>query len=249
MENDILGYDHENKEFGIAICSAIPCVGEYFAFGDGSAGVIAAQGSCNPYNGLKSINFLKEGSSPSEIIAKLKDSDELIQKRQIAIISNCGLMTCFTGENLGNGVKGHIIGKNFIACGNTLEDLNTLNIMKDTFEKSNEKSLYLKLLHALKMGDSTEADIRGRQSAGLHVYSIKNDYPIIKVNIDDDINPVKSLEEKVANFIRSFYQIIPFFPQRDGKQISPKTNSKEEKIFAEFKKNVLIRNFQFEKNI
>ncbi|BBH54375.1 DUF1028 domain-containing protein [Fluviispira sanaruensis] len=243
MTFSILGYDQENKEFGIATCSAIPCIGEYFAFGDGSAGVVAAQGSCNPYNGLKSIHYLKDGVTPNEIIAKLKQSDELIQKRQIAIISNCGLMACYTGENLGNGVKGHIIGKNFIACGNTLEDLQTLEIMKEAFEKSNEKHLYLKLLHALKMGDSTKADIRGRQSAGLHVYSFKNDYPIIKINIDDDINPVRILEEKVSNFIKSFYKIIPFFPQRDGTQSIPEPDSIEEKIFTEFKKNVRVRNF------
>ncbi len=149
----------------------------------------------------------------------------------------------FTGENLGNGVKGHIIGKNFIVCGNTLETLDTLEIMKEAFENSNEKNLYLKLLHALKMGDSTKADIRGRQSASLQVYSNRNDYPIIKINIDDDNDPVNILEEKVSRFIKSFYKIILFFPQRDGTQFMPKPDSLEEKIFAEFKKNVRVRNF------
>ncbi len=62
------------------------------------------------------------------------------------------------------------------------------------------------------MGDSRKADIRGRQSVSLHVYSFKNDYPIIKINIDNDINPVRILEEKISIFIKIYFKIIPFSP-------------------------------------
>jgi hypothetical protein len=34
-----------------------------------------------------------------------------------------------------------------------------------------------------------------------------------------------------------------YFPQRDGSQLFPEKGSIEEKIFLEFKKNVIFRNF------
>lgn len=243
MTFSILGFDKNKNEFGIAICSAVPCIGEFFVFGDGSAGIIAAQGSFNPYNGLKGIEMLKQNFSPNEILIKLKEQDSYIQKRQIAILSRNGKMSCFTGESLGNGQKLHIISDEIIVCGNTLADIDTVELMKKSFENNKEESLYLKLLAALKLGNSSLGDLRGRQSAALHIYSTDNDYPIIKFNIDDDEDPVITLEKKVSKYMKSFYKLMPYFPQRNGNQLIPEKGSIGEKTFSEFKKNVLLRNF------
>lgn len=244
MTFSILGFDIERNEFGIATCSAIPCIGEYFAFGDGSCGVIAAQGSCNPYNGLKAINLLKSNIHPEEIISLLKKEDANIGRRQIAIIDKNGNKSCFTGAELGTGTSNHIIGNNSIVCGNTLEKISLLDEMHTKFESNANRPLYLRLLDSLKIGNKS-SDVRGKQSAALHVYSIKNDYAVIKINIDDDENPIDTLENKTKKFIDSFYRIIPYFPQRDGSQKTPEKGSEAELVFKEFRKHVSERNFNF----
>jgi uncharacterized Ntn-hydrolase superfamily protein len=245
MTFSILAIDKNKSEFGIAICSAVPCIGEYFTFGCGSLGVIAAQGSCNPYNGYKSLEMLKQGVHPEKIILTLQKEDIYFQKRQIAILNKNGEKECFTGDALGTGDRGQMIGDDFIICGNTLESVKCLDTMKNTYLSLNEKPLFTRLLQSLKSGSQSSADLRGMQSSALHVYSTKNDYPIIKMNIDDDEDPVETLINKTEKFMKSFYRLMPFFPQRNGTQNLPEKGSIAEKIFIEFKKNTKERDFNF----
>lgn len=245
MTFSIVAFDKEKNKFGIATCSAIPCIGEYFAFGNGSAGVVAAQGACNPYNGLKAIEMLKNKIHPNEIINSLKKLDKGIEKRQIAIISNDFKMGFFTGNELGNGIKNQIFGENYIISGNTLVSDDCLSLMKESFLNT-KSDLEIKLLNALSSVPNYSGDLRGRQSAALHVYSTDYDYPIIKINIDDcDIgsDPIEFLNKYTNRYLKSFYKLLPYFPQRNGEQKDPNDDPNIQSIFQQFKKKVYERNF------
>jgi uncharacterized Ntn-hydrolase superfamily protein len=245
MTFSIVAFDKEKSKFGIATCSAIPCIGEYFAFGDGSAGVIAAQGSCNPYNGLRGIEMLKNKLHPKEVLSKLRDLDKNIEKRQIAIISSDFKMAGFTGSNLGNGLKKQIFGENYIISGNTLVDEDCIELMRNALIDTNDE-IEIKLLNALSAVPINSGDLRGRQSAALHVYSTQNDYPIVKINVDDcdtGIDPVHLLNKYTNRYLKSFYKLFPYFPQKNGIQKDPKDDPNIQIIFQQFKKEICNREF------
>lgn len=243
MTFSIVAFDKEKSKFGIATCSAIPCIGEYFAYGDGSAGIIAAQGSCNPYNGLRGIEMLKDKISPEEILSKLKDLDKNIEKRQIAIISSDFKMAGFTGNDMGNGFKKQIFGENYIISGNTLVNDDCIELMKNAFIKTNDE-IEIKLLNALSAVPINSGDLRGRQSAALHIYSTENDYPIIKINIDDsDEDPIELLNRYTKKYLKSFYKLFPYFPQKNGEQLDTSKSLIAQNIFKEFRKKISEREF------
>lgn len=245
MTFSIVAFDKDKKKFGIATCSAIPCIGEYFAFGDGSGGVVAAQGACNPYNGLKAVEMLKNKIHPDEIINTLKKLDKGIEKRQIAIISNDFKMGFFTGNGLGNGIKKQFSGENYIISGNTLVSDECLIIMKESFLNT-DSELEIRLLNALSSVPSYLGDLRGRQSAALHVYSNDYDYPVIKINIDDcdsGSDPIEFLNKYTNRYLKSFYKLLPYFPTRNGEQKDPNDDPNIKNIFQQFKKEICNREF------
>ena len=79
MTFSIVGLDKARGEIGIAICSAIPCVGEYFAFGEAQVGIVAAQGSMNPYNAKKILELIKQGVHPKDILETIKKVDKYMR--------------------------------------------------------------------------------------------------------------------------------------------------------------------------
>jgi uncharacterized Ntn-hydrolase superfamily protein len=189
---------------GIAVCTAVPCVGGFTSFIQENVGAIVTMALCNPYLGIEGIKFLNSGKNASEAFEFLKSIDHEISKRQLAILDSKGNSYGYTGEHCFPYASQHV-GKNFVVTANMMADETTVNAMAKSFENS-RGDLAERLLLALEAGNATPGDKRGRQSASLLVY-YKDSFPHRSIRVDEHKTPV---EEIRRIFEIGKIQLFPF---------------------------------------
>ncbi|MCS7364780.1 MAG: DUF1028 domain-containing protein [archaeon GB-1867-035] len=195
MTFSIVAISPREKELGVAVSTAVPCVGARVPHVEMNVGAIATQARTNIWIGIKGLKMLKLGLSPQTVLDALLREDPLREERQAAIIDIYGRKAVFTGSKTIDW-KGHIIGKNYIVIGNLLVGRQVLESMSKAFEKSNG-SLAERLLLALKAGDDAGGDRRGKCSAALLVAGPKyvEEYksPAVSMRVDYHEEPVIEL--------------------------------------------------------
>jgi uncharacterized Ntn-hydrolase superfamily protein len=179
--------------FGIAICTAVPCVGAFTNYFEAGIGAICVTGAPDPYIGIRGLQMLSAGKTPLEIKEEVLKGRSDMGKRQFAVIDRFGEPAAFTGPDTVD-VRSEIIGKDFIVTANWMVDTTTAETMAKSFESTAGKGFELaeRLLIALEKGDATPADKRGRQSASLQVYYL-DDFPYRSVRVDAHEHPVQEL--------------------------------------------------------
>ena len=177
--------------FGIAICTAIPCVGAFTNYFKPEVGAIAVTGLVDPYIGFSGIKMMSEGMTASEVKENLLKDRTDLSKRQFAIVDKHGNTEAFTSSDCSDH-KSQVCKKNFVVTANMMVDETTVNNMVLSFESSAGKELAERLLLALEAGNATPGDKRGRQSASLQVI-YKDDFKYRDFRVDVHETPVEEL--------------------------------------------------------
>ena len=215
MTFSIIAYNNDKTEYGIAICSAIPFIGKYSAFVYPNLCVIAAQGKVDPSTAHTVRNCLKDNMKESEILSYLEKIDPSYQRKQLALLNlKTQKFTGYTGIDLKSSKNEYseifgniIVDENFIISGNCLISLNTLEKMRESFVLNSNLNLDLRILEALKAGNSTQGDFRGRQSASFYYYKVKEEYPFRTIDVDEHTDPVNELE-RIFHYATTSWQYV-----------------------------------------
>lgn len=197
MTYSIVGYDPEEKEWGIAVQSKFLGVGSVVPFAKAGVGAVATQSYANTSYGPHALQLMEEGKTAEEALDIITKDDPERPLRQVGLIDTCGNPATFTGEGCYDWAGGQT-GKHFAAQGNILVDENTVKAMAETFE-STTGSLAERLLHALDAGQDAGGDSRGMQSAALLVVKENGGYGgfndrYIDLRVDDHTSPIKELK-------------------------------------------------------
>jgi len=197
MTYSIVGYDPEEKEWGIAVQSKFLGVGSVVPFAKAGVGAVATQSYANTSYGPHALQLMEEGKTAEEALDMITKDDPDRPLRQVGLIDAGGNAATFTGEGCYDWAGG-LTGKHFAAQGNILVDENTVKAMAETFE-STTGSLAERLLHALDAGQDAGGDSRGMQSAALLVVKESGGYGgfndrYIDLRVDDHPSPIKELK-------------------------------------------------------
>ncbi|WHX40212.1 DUF1028 domain-containing protein [Mesobacillus sp. AQ2] len=196
MTFSIVGYDPQEKEWGIAVQSKFLGVGAVVPFAKAGVGAVATQSYANTAYGPQALELMAHGKSAEEAMELITKDDPDKEMRQVGLLDAEGNPATFTGTYCYDWAGG-ITGKHFAAQGNILVDENTVKAMAETFETT-EGSLAQRLLQALNAGQQAGGDSRGQQSAALLVVKEKGGYGgyndrYIDLRVDDHPDPITEL--------------------------------------------------------
>lgn len=196
MTFSIVGYDPQEKEWGIAVQSKFLGVGAVVPFAKAGVGAVATQSYANTAYGPQALELMAQGKSAEEAMELITKDDPDKEMRQVGLIDAEGNAATFTGTYCYDWAGG-VTGNHFAAQGNILVDENTVKAMAETFE-STEGSLAHRLLQALNAGQKAGGDSRGQQSAALLVVKEKGGYGgfndrYIDLRVDDHLEPITEL--------------------------------------------------------
>jgi uncharacterized Ntn-hydrolase superfamily protein len=196
MTFSIVGYDPQEKEWGIAVQSKFLGVGAVVPFVKAGVGAVATQSYANTAYGPQALELMAQGKSAEEVMELITKDDPDKEMRQVGLIDAKGNGATFTGTYCYDWAGG-MTGMHFAAQGNILVDENTVKAMAETFE-STEGSLAHRLLQALNAGQQAGGDSRGQQSAALLVVKEKGGYGgyndrYIDLRVDDHPEPITEL--------------------------------------------------------
>jgi len=184
----IVARDNRTKEFGVAVATAVPCVGALAPFVS-SKGAIASQAWVNRNLGYHGLRLLKSGISVGSALKALLEKDEGREWRQVTGVDRSSVFA-FTGSKC-DDAKGDLAGRNFAVAGNVLADLRVLEAMSDAYKHA-KGDFARRLLASLTAGQDAGGDCRGKISACLLISSPK---PKIyhNIRVDSHRNPVREL--------------------------------------------------------
>lgn len=164
----IVANDPETGEWGIAVASKVPFVGQMVPWAKAGAGAIATQAWANLGYGPDGLRLLSEGMSASDVIQTLTSADSLADQRQIGVVDSRGNSASFTGTETMFWAGG-VTGQGYAIQGNILTGPEVVEAMERAFLSSEGEILTYRLLEALKAGEDAGGDSRGRQSAAVLV--------------------------------------------------------------------------------
>lgn|SRR5690625_3750675 len=195
---------------GVASSTARPAVGSLVLHAESNVGAIATQAAVNPYFGIYGLQYLKEGLSPEEVVAKVRSEDEEDEKRQLIIVDHQGKVAGYTGEETVDW-KGHILKDGFAVAGNMLVGQEVVDQMAEAYEHSEESYLPLRLFEALEAGQAAGGDKRGRQSAAIKVVD-KASYAIVDLRVDEHDDPIPELRRVYEEAEKNLFPYIETLP-------------------------------------
>lgn len=164
----IVAHDPETGEWGVAVASKVPFVGQMVPWADANAGAIATQAWANLGYGPEGLRLLSEGMSAEEVVRVLTSGDSLANQRQIGVVDRNGNPASFTGTETMFWAGG-VTGRGYAIQGNILTGPEVVEAMERAFLATEGEILAFRLLEALKAGEDAGGDSRGRQSAAILV--------------------------------------------------------------------------------
>jgi uncharacterized Ntn-hydrolase superfamily protein len=199
MTFSIVAHDPDSGLYGVAVSTAVPCVGAMVPHVKAGVGAIATQSYTNIRLGVDGLRLLEEGRSPEEALTSLLAEDDQPGLRQAAAIDAQGRVYAYSGEQCVDWF-GHRPGENYSVQGNMLVGKDTLDAMAESFE-STKGHLSSRLLKALGAGQAAGGDKRGRESAALVVAPFGDD-PLARIDIRVDLH-----DDPVAELRRIFNEM------------------------------------------
>jgi uncharacterized Ntn-hydrolase superfamily protein len=194
----IVAYDPERQEWGVAVQSKFLAAAAVVSWARAGAGAVATQSYANTSYGPRALEWMAQGLSAQEVVARLIAEDEGRAQRQVGVVDAQGNAAAYTGEGC-LAWAGHMVGKHYACQGNILVDERTVQAMAEAFETTRGE-LAERLVAALAAGQAAGGDRRGQQSAGLLVvregggYGGFNDR-YIDLRVDDDPQPIEKLRQ------------------------------------------------------
>ena len=165
MTFSIVARDPERNLFGVAVSTAVPCVGAVCTYAKAGVGAIASQSYVNARLGSDGLRLLELGLSPEAALTSLLQEDPEAAKRQAAGIDSRGRVFAYSGDECVDWY-GHRTGENYTVQGNMLVGKETIDAMAEAFERS-----------------------QGHESAALLVPAPTGEHPWAGVDIRVDQHP------------------------------------------------------------
>ena len=170
----IIAVDPRTGETGVTVTSKVTCVGAIVPWTRPGIGAVATQGGARIEYGNDLLDLLAKGVSPEDAMAQVKAADEGRENRQAAVINMKGESAQWTGKQQ-YGARGDYVhmrkGLNYAAQGNALVEPRVIDLVADTFEKSEGfiRPLADRLVEALAAGQAIGGDFRhgAKQSASV----------------------------------------------------------------------------------
>lgn len=205
----ILGYDPATGMIGGAVQSRVFSVGNGVLWAEAGVGVVATQAIVDVSYGPQSLELLRKGLPPEEVIAAVWESDPdpgyegydwPKTGRQFAVMDGSGKVAVYTGPDA-TPWAGHLVGEHCSAQGNILAGPDVVRDMVKAFESA-QGHLAARLMAALEAGQAAGGDTRGMQSAALLIVQedggvwLNNDV-VLRLQVDDSDNPIAELRRLV----------------------------------------------------
>jgi uncharacterized Ntn-hydrolase superfamily protein len=168
MTFSTIARDPESAAFGVAVSTAVPCVGAMVPHAKSGVGAIATQSHTNVDLGIEGLRLLEIGLSPQAALEGMLADDPGANVRQVAGIDAQGRTFAYTGADCVDwcGSRG---GENYSVQGNMLTGQAVIDAMAAAYEARAGKWIGSRLMAALEAGQAAGGDKRGRQSAALLV--------------------------------------------------------------------------------
>lgn len=207
MTWSLIARDAGSGRIGLAAASRFFALGARIPFLEGRVGAVASQALVNPLYGRKGLDLLRRGRSARETVEALVAADAGREARQVHVMDNAGRSFAFTGAECIDWC-GHMASDACSAAGNMLAGPAVLEKTIETFEARTDLAFPQRLIVALRAGEDSGGDKRGRQSACLVVFS-DQDYSDLDLRVDDHANPIGELarleevsRERWVHFLR-----------------------------------------------
>ncbi len=199
MTFSIIARDAERGHFGVAVSTAVPCVGAMVPHAKAGVGAIATQSFTNVLLGIDGLKLLELGLSPEAALTSLLAEDPDSARRQVAGIDAQGRIFVYSGAACVNWY-GARSGDNYSVQGNMLVGEETIDAMAEAFEQSSGY-LSARLLEALEAGQAAGGDKRGRESAALLTVPFGPEpWSKIDIRVDQHEDPVAELR-RIADML------------------------------------------------
>jgi uncharacterized Ntn-hydrolase superfamily protein len=168
MTFSIIARDSNSDAFGVAVSTAVPCVGAMVPWAKAGVGAIATQSFTNVELGREGLKLFEAGLSPRAALEGMLAEDPNAPLRQVAGIDAKGRMFAHTGAGC-VAWCGSREGDGYSVQGNMLVGQATIDAMAAAFEATAGTWLGIRLMAALEAGQAAGGDNRGRVSAALLV--------------------------------------------------------------------------------
>lgn len=153
--------------FGMAVTSSSPCVAARCLHLRCGVGVVASQNITDPRFGDWLLGRLAEGASADEALAGLREHDDTMDYRQVAVIGAQDAPAVHSGGRT-LGVHHSRTSEHAVAAGNLLDSTGVVDAVLKGFESA-VGELERRLLTALKAGLAAGGEAGDLHSAGLAV--------------------------------------------------------------------------------
>jgi uncharacterized Ntn-hydrolase superfamily protein len=193
----IVARDAESGEVGVAVQSRAFNTAAGVAWARPGAGAVASQAFGDRRYGYRGIELLATGASPADVLARLRDSDERREYRQVAMIDVGGHVAQHTGRACIEAA-GHASGDGWAAQANMVDSPRVWEAMGEAFE-STSGPLPKRLLAALEAAQAAGGDWGGTQTAGVLVVPADGDpwTRVVDVRVEDSDDPLGELRRLV----------------------------------------------------
>jgi uncharacterized Ntn-hydrolase superfamily protein len=208
MTFSIIARDPETGHFGVAVSTAVPCVGAMVPHVKPGVGAIATQSFTNVRLGVDGLKLIELGLTSEAALISLLVQDEEAGKRQVAGIDRDNTPFVYSGDGCVDWYGSHE-GEHYCVQGNMLVGEETISAMAEAFEAS-EGFLGDRLIRALEAGQAAGGDKRGRSSAALLVAPLRHDDELSKIDIrvDEHTDPVAELRRLGDMVIGHFQEVL-----------------------------------------
>jgi uncharacterized Ntn-hydrolase superfamily protein len=179
------------------VASKFLAVGAAVPAARAGAGAVATQALANLAYGPQGLERLAAGENAQSVVDALTGADDERDHRQLGIVDAKGNAATYTGVQCFDWAGG-VKGAGFCCQGNILVGPQVVDEMRAAFE-NRQGELAVRLLAAVRAGDTVGGDRRGRQSAALLVvregggYGGGNDRAV-DLRVDDNADPTTELE-------------------------------------------------------
>lgn len=210
MTYSLLAVDRQAGLIGVATASRSLAVGNSVPAIDPAAGAVVTQAWTNRRLRARSIEALRVGLSPEEIVRLVPAWDDDFRLRQVAVLDISGRGAHHTGDRCTQWAGGRSI-ENAVVVGNLLTGADVLDAMCDSFESSaphlsgpgehdSLQHFATRILDALAAAETAGGDARGRESAAIQVAHIakSSEWPpelAVDLRADHDADPLERLRE------------------------------------------------------
>jgi uncharacterized Ntn-hydrolase superfamily protein len=168
MTYSIVARDDATGEIGVAVQSQAFNTGAAVPWARPGVGAVATQSFTDRRYGWRGLELLAAGRSAADALAALRETDELVEFRQVGILAaGGGDGAQWTGRNC-VPAAGSASGDGWIAQANMVASARVWESMGETFEHAGG-SLAERLLAALEAAEAAGGDWRGRGGAGIVV--------------------------------------------------------------------------------